>query len=835
MFRTWQHGLWYLVLLPLSLAGASTLADNDHDGQVKELKALRANPESPTIDGNLDEAIWNSPDLDFGRDFIQRNPDDGQPASESTLVAIAYDDHSVYVGFWCYDSHPDKIARQLVRRDREAQSDAVAVRFDGFHDHQNGYGFQVSAAGVQSDWRIYNDGWSDMNWDGVWSSAVKMQPWGWSAEMEIPFHCLRFPEGEDQLWGLQFSRDINRRAEDNWWCKLSNTQSGFVSRFGHLTGLNGIKPTRHLEVLPFGVSSYETERESVANPDGQDYYGNMGLDVKWGLSSNLILDATFNPDFGQVELDQPVLNLSTFETYFGERRPFFVEGSDLFDTRFSLFYSRRIGRQPQGDVADPGFLQYTSRLPKSTTILSAGKLTGKLSSGTSIAVLTAVTQEEKRKYNAEVLEVDHGVSPADTILIDTVTREGVVEPMAGYTAIRVRQDIMRRSSFGGLFTVASQDQFYPAVTGGLDWRLFTFNGVWSFCGQTVFSRVDPEETGFGFDADLEKESGKHLRFNVGASVYDQNLDLNRLGYLNRPNYRQVYTWWQYRTDDDWWIIRNSQNNINLNWGRNYQHQEIYKGWNFNNWIEFINHWEGGGYFGGDYPEYDDRETRGRGSWKLPSSWYGGVWLDTDQRKKFQVELDYSFGESRTSPWWGAEVLFRFKPVSNFEFWTHWEYVHDYGQLRWVDNDPEINEAPTDSTLFAYDDQDIVRMQFGATLTLRTDLSVQFSAEALSSGLDYYDYRPWLGEDSYGQTYNDHQVGNSYDYLYSAVNSMFLLRWEYLPGSTLYAVWTRSRWQYQPGTTGFIFNRDFDRFVSGIPRYGDMQNVFLVKISYWLNI
>ena len=835
MFKTWHHGIRLLAIIVLLSGGASTLADNGHDGQVKELRALRVNPGPPTIDGDLDDAVWKNPDLDFGRDFIQRNPDDAQPASESTLVAIAYGDQSVYVAFWCFDSDPDKIARQLVRRDRGAQSDAVGVRFDGFHDHQNGYGFQVSAAGVQSDWRIYNDGWSDMNWDGVWLSGVKMQPWGWTAEMEIPFHCLRFPEGEDQLWGLQFCREINRRIEDSWWSPLSHTQSGFVSKFGHLTGLNDIKPARHLEVMPFAVSSYESERKSVANTDGHDYYGNMGLDVKWGLSSNLIVDATFNPDFGQVELDQPVLNLSTFETYFGERRPFFVEGSDLFDTRFSLFYSRRVGRQPQGHVDDDGFLQYTSRLPKSTTILGAGKLTGKLSSGTSIAVLTAVTQEEKRKYNAEVLDVDYSASPADTILIDTVSRRGVVEPMAGYTAVRVRQDIMRRSSFGGLFTVASQDQHYPSVTGGLDWRLFTNNGVWSFCGQTVFSRVDPEKTGFGFDAYFEKESGKHLRFTFGAVIKDPYLDLNRLGYLSRPNTRELWTWWQYRTDDDWWIVRNSWNNFNFSWHWNYQHREINKNWNFNNCIDFINYWQGGVTFGGDYHEYDDRETRGRGSWKRPSSWYAAIWLDTDERKKFQVELDYIFGESRTSPWWAAEVLFRFKPVSNFEFWTHWEYTHDYGQLRWVDNDPVINGTFTDSTLFAYDDQDIVEVQFGATLTLRTNLSVQFSAEALSSGLDYYNYRPWLGEDHYGRTYSDDQVGNSYDYLYSAVNSMFLLRWEYLPGSTLYAVWTRSRWQYQPGTTGFVFNRDFDRFVSGIPKYGDMQNVFLLKLSYWLNI
>lgn len=823
-----RTGLVLLVMSLFLVMSYQAIAEEAAE-DVKELRAMQVDGSVPVINGWLDEPLWNSPELDIGRDFIQRNPDDGEPASESTLVAIAYGEHSVYVAFWCHDSEPDRIARQLVRRDRGAQSDQVSVRFDGFHDHQTGYGFMVSAAGVQQDWRLYNDGWSDMNWDGVWTSAVSMQPWGWTVEIEIPYHCLRFPDQDEQIWGVNFSRSINRRQEDSWWSRLSNSESGFVSKFGHLTGLSGIKPARHLEVMPFGVSSLETERESFTNPDGQGYYGNMGLDIKYGLSSNLTLDATINPDFGQVELDQPVLNLSTYETWFGERRPFFVEGSDLFDTRIDLFYSRRVGRPPLGHVDDTCFLRYSSRLPRSTTILGAAKLTGKLASGTSVAVLTALTEEEKREYEAAI---------PNGALIDTVSREGVIEPMAGYTALRIQQDLFRRSQIGGLLTVASQDQFHPATTGGIDWRLFTNNGMWSLCGQIVASRVDAEEVGFGADIDFEKESGKHFRFAIGTEIYDQHIDLNRLGYLRRPNSRVVWGWWQYRTSDDWWIIRNSWNNLNWSRGWNYRHEEIQHNWDFNNTIDFVNYWQGGFWCCGNVQEYDDRETRGRGPWRRPTNWYAGIWLDTDERKVFQVGVDYSFGESRTSPCWGAEVLFRLKPSSNFEFWTHWEYTHDYGQLRWVDNYPEIDGTATDSTLFAWDNQDLLQIQFGATLTLRTNLSVQFSAEGLSSGLDYYNYTPWLGGDRYGGVYGESQLGGEYDYLYSVLNSMFLMRWEFVPGSTLYAVWTRSRWEYEPGTTGFVFDRDFDRFVSGIPdapSAGDVNNVFLLKISYWMNL
>ncbi len=828
---TTRHLIISLFVAVLLIGNTAGVVAQDGEEQVKELRALRLNSEAPTIDGNLDEAIWTSPDLDIGRNFTQQNPDDGEPASESTLVAIIYGEQSLFVAFWCYDSEPELIDRQLVRRDRSSQSDRVAVLIDGFHDHQTGYGFIVSAAGVLQDMRNYNDGWSDKNWDGVWDATVKMQPWGWTAEMEIPYYCLRFPELEEQIWGINFYREINRRDEASWWNPIPNSENCFTSKFGHLTDLTGIKPARHLEVLPYVVSNYETERESRANPDGHSSYGNLGLDVKWGFSSNLTLDVAINPDFGQVELDQPVLNLSTFETYFGERRPFFVEGSDLFDNRIDLFYSRRIGRQPTGDIDDPEFLYYTSPLPRATTILGAAKLTGKLASGTSIAFLTALTQEEKRKYEANVLKIDSSVIPFDTTF-GTVSREGVVEPTAGYTALRIQQDVLQSSNIGATLTLASQERFYPATTGGFDWRLFTNNRIWSFCGQTVFSRVDPDETGFGLKMDFEKESGKHLRFNVGTEIYDPNLDLNRLGYLRRPNYRGVFTWWQYRTDDDWWIVRNSWNNINLSWAWNYEHQEIQKNWNFNNTIDFLNYWQGGFWCRGTFREYDDRETRGRGPWKRPRNWSAGIWLDTDERKMVQAEFDYCLGKNRTSPWWGAEVLFRLKPVSNFNFWTHLEYTHSYGQLRWVDN---YNDSLTGSTLFAHNNSDNLELQLGATWTVRTDLSIQFSVEGLSSGLDYYDYRPWLGEDRYGGTYNDAQVGNGYDYLYSAVNSMFMVRWEYLPGSTLYAVWTRSRWEDDPNVTGFSFNRDFDRFLSGIPTYGDMSNVFLIKLSYWMNM
>src|SRR3972149_5574431 len=255
--------VWGLGLL---VAGAiSAQESSPQERTVPELRAIRANPHPPTIDGDLDDPVWKSPELDRASEFIQREPDEGKPATESTYVAVTYDESALYFAFWCHDSEPDKIARQLVRRDRYSESDAVTVRLDPYHDHQTGYSFEVSAAGVQRDWRLYNDDYSDGAWDGVWESRVRIQPWGWSAEVRIPYHCLRFTEKENHVWGVSFARNIKRRSESSWWSFVPISQSGFVSTFGHLTNLCNIKPASHLELLPYAVSNMETAAKNDGN------------------------------------------------------------------------------------------------------------------------------------------------------------------------------------------------------------------------------------------------------------------------------------------------------------------------------------------------------------------------------------------------------------------------------------------------------------------------------------------------------------------------------------------------------------------------------------------
>jgi len=771
---------------------------------VPEIKALRINPEPPVIDGQLNDEVWQDADLILARDFTQRDPDEGKAATESTLVAVRYDDDAVYFAFWCYDSEPDKVVGQLVRRDRWSEADMVSVRLDPYHDHQTGYAFDLSVSGVQRDHRVYNDDNTDISWDGVWEADARRQPWGWSAEMRIPYHCLRFTEKPEHVWGVDFLRIINRKTEWARWAFTPSSEGGFASKFGHLTGLSGIVPARHIEVLPYAVSKTELTDKTAGNPDGRDVFGNTGLDLKYGISSNLTLDATFNPDFGQVELDEPVLNLSAFETFFDERRPFFMEGADLYESEYTLFYSRRIGRAPTMGVNDTLY-DYSIYRPTATTILGAAKLTGKLPGGTSFAYLNAMTQEEKEEYAT----------------ITGETREAIIEPLADYSVFRVKQDVFDRSNIGGMLTLAGQDTRHPSLTGGLDWRMVTNNGNWGFSGQTVFSRNDAEHVGFGIDAILERLSGEHVRGAVGINIEDPYLNNNRLGYNSRSDIRQAWSWVHYRTQNDWWIIRNTYNNLNLSSSWNYAGDDIGRGGNFNTYIEFTNNWSMSASAAMQAEKYSDVETRGNGLWEWPEypTFAYHLTVSSDTRKQVNVDVSENGGRDRGGTWWNTYLGARFRPRSNLEFSGGTSYFRSFGGTRWVYNDG-------DQSIFADLDQDQIFAQLTASVMLTRNLSWQISGEGLISSLDYANYRRYMG----GQNYDPNITARDYDGTYSALNTMVIVRWEYLPGSTLYFVWTRSRPEWDSSVNQMHLADEFDRFFSR-----GATNVWLVKASYWWNI
>ncbi|MEZ5359328.1 MAG: DUF5916 domain-containing protein [Candidatus Zixiibacteriota bacterium] len=807
------------LLLFCTLAFAETIENNR---VIPEVKALRVNPHAPKIDGLLDDPIWNKPELDIIRDFTQRVPDEGKAPSESTHVAIVYDDNAIYFAVWMYDSEPDKIQRQLVRRDRYGEADRVAIRLDPFHDHQTGFGFEINCSGVMIDYTIFNDDHMDEDWDAVWESGVKIQPWGWTCEVKIPYHCLRFPELNEHTWGFDVVRWINRRNESDRWAFTPTKDAGFASNFGHLTGITGIKPARRLEIMPYAVSSLESGPKSIGNSDGKDYFNNTGVDIKYGVTSNLTLDVTVNPDFGQVELDSPVLNLSAFETYYSEKRPFFVEGSSLFNTVYDLFYSRRIGRQPQGGVDDSTY-NYSIDRPNATSIISAAKLTGKLANGTSIAFLNAVTANEKQEYNRNILNPDGEV-------IGTENAFQTIEPKANYSVVRVKQDILKNSSIGIMLTNATQDTYHPSTTGGFDWRLQTNDNNWVFTGQSVFNRNDADNTGFATYCEILKNGGEHWRGEIYGGVKDRYYDLNRMGFSGRNSYRNFGYWIQYKTTQNWWIVRRSWSNFNGYFGWNYDGYNISKGGNYNFQIEFMNYWSWSGGIEMQADEYDDYETRGNGIWEWPQKPTFSFWTDvtTDSRKNIYFSWNPGAGQDREGDWWASYIGAVIRPASNIEVHIGSNYHRTFNATRWVTNDGT-------RSVFGTLDKDQITPEISCNILFNRNLSLQVSAETLIAGLHYRDFREYKGGKEYipldpvadAETLND-LAGLSRNV--SSINSTFLLRWEFIPGSTLYLVWTRERYESDKTQDNLDVNRDIKRLFSG-----GADNVFLVKASYWWNI
>jgi hypothetical protein len=806
---------WILISILLSLISllvnhSDLFAQKTDEDTIKSITAVRVNG-GVKIDGVLDEDCWER--ASRSGNFTQYQPDEGKPASESTFIRVAYDDEALYIGAEMFDSHPDKIVSRLSRRDRAVESDLLNVIIDSHHDHQTAYAFTTYVSGTQKDSYYYNDNWSDDSWDGVWESTTKRTSWGWVAELRIPFHCLRFARQENPLWGIYFSRHITRNNELDRWIYIPESASGFVSRFGHLKGMQNVTPPRSLEVLPYVVSYEKTEIKNPGNPDGRDFFGNAGFDLKYGITSDITLNATVNPDFGQVEADQTVLNLSTFETWYQEKRPFFIEGFKIFETPFYLLYSRRIGKTPSGYPQDADYL---IEPPTSTTILAAGKVSGKTKSGTSVGILEAVTQREKTEY------------------VDTsgVHRKGVIEPETNYFVGRIMQDIWKNSSVGLMATAVNQKNSIPAYTGGMDWTLRFRNGDYQFSGQMVGSRTGPSKNGWGGQATFQKAGGQHLYGSVGMEYLSRELDLNRLGYLRRPNIKEVTAWLQYKTTTEWWLIRRTWNNINLDYCDNLLGLKLTRGGNFNTSVELTNCWNLGGGVWSDFENtYSDRETRGGPPAPIPlgQSWW--AWFNTDSRKSWQINPYIEGGDSWDGHYNSYSLGLSLQPRTDIDFSVAPGFYQDRGVTRWLTY-LEDNEGNRTDEIFGEENMKRFDMTIRGTYIFEKNLTLQIYVEPFLAAVDYRHFKKLVPPDKFQSVdstiYNERE--EKPDFNMKSFNSNVVLRWEYRPGSTLFLVWTQNRDTWDQGVGDFRFRHDWNNLFRTIP-----GNAFLIKLNYWWSI
>ena len=875
-----------LTVLTLCAGTAVLAAQQPAHGPVPTVQTIRTT--TPIlVDGRLDDEVWvRAPPATA---FTQREPDEGKPATEATELRIAYDDGALYVGVRMKDREPGRIARQLARRDQDAEADSFTIMFDPHHDHLTGAWFAVSAAGVQQDATIFNDTSQDQSWDAVWHSAVVVDESGWSLEMRIPYSQLRFPSADRLTFGVNASRYIQRKKEHAWLVHVPKIESGMASRMGHLEGLNGVSPHRTVELLPYVVSRASfIERESPADPfnDGARGFAGVGLDVKYRVSSNLSVDGTINPDFGQVEVDPAVVNLSAFETFFEEKRPFFIEGANVFSNfgqtgannfwGFNraepiVFYSRRIGRSPQGN-ASGDFVD----APTATTILGAAKLTGKTRTGWSLGLLDAVTARER----------------AETVS-DGVSATTDVEPLSNYFVARAQREITKRAAIGALATAVSRDLSAPslreelpgqAFVAGVDGHYFLdAKRDWVIHGrlsgshlqgssgaitqrqqasQRYFDRpdaahleLDPAATrlrGWTGSVNLNRQSGVH---GVNAALWgvSPGFDSSDAGFTFRGDRAGMHAVYQYRNPKVNDIVRNRfialAKFYTWNFGRELQADGVFTLGN----VQFTNYWTVFGNAGYFRRSQDDRATRGGPSMmSLPArSLSAGV--ESDGRKRIRLSVNAGY-DSNDAGGWNLNSGFdlRFIPAASLEISSGPSFSRTHALAQYVDRvvDPVAAATFGSRYLFATLDQKEFSLGTRVNYVLSPKMSLQTYIQPLVSVGDYFGFKEFarprtfdfnrygidrgtLGHDAAERRYSvDPGDGGATftfdnpDFNFKSLRLNAIFRWEWNPGSTMYVVWTEQRQdQAHPGQ--FAFRRDFGT-TFGAPA----DDVLMFKIAYW---
>jgi hypothetical protein len=881
------------------LMGAALLAPADTT-PAKNLAAHRLAPgeAAPAIDGRLDDAVWAL--APAATEFTQTRPAAGQPATERTEARIVYDGGAVYVAMRAYDPSPDSIASQLGRRDAgNLYSDWLHVVLDSYHDRRSGYRFSVNPRGVKLDAFHFDDGNEDDTWDAVWDVAARVDSAGWTAEFRIPLSQLRFRPGAE-VWGLQFGREVARREEQTVWSPMPPSEPGFSSRFGTLTGLTGLRSPRRLELLPYTVASVTREPGGGADPfyDETAPGGALGADLKYGLAGDLTLTATINPDFGQVEADPSEVNLSAFESFFSEKRPFFVEGGDIFqfgvglgdDNSESLFYSRRIGRQPQRGVDSDDDRPFVDA-PQQTTILGAAKLTGKVA-GWSVGVLDALTsREETRFYEAGTGRVGSVVS----------------EPLSNYAMARVRRDLRGgRSAVGGVLTSTHRFMdgeeglsFLPstAVAGGLDFRhKFGENDNWQVSGYALGSTVSgdsaaiqrlqqqpqrhyqrPDAEHLDLQGDATRLSGNAASFHlakIGGGRYRGGLlglyrspgfEVNELGYLREADKIETAVYGRWFQFDQKGAFRRWDLGWNLYSGWTTGRERMFTGGNINGSFTLNSLW--GAYYGFERSMggLNPRSLRGGPALQSPGGWSGwaGFWSDSRKRVSGGVETSWGFQDQTDGGRWRLGPYVNVRPSSRLTLSLNPSVSRERVATQYVGTFDDARLGDT-RYLFAGLRQTTAAFTARLNYTFSPELSLQLYAQPFVAAGEYDGlmevadpradafgdrFRP-LGDEvrrcdgGYGVRPRADGCGDAAGFAYTVGNPDFnfkqlrsnaVLRWEYRPGSTLFVVWSQGR-EHFAADGSFRAGRDFGRLF-GMDDAIDVPatNVLMVKLNYWLNL
>ena len=899
-FRSISLSAFTLAILfaPVALGAQATPAAETPAGRPRPVATAAERSGPIRLDGHLSEDAWAvaSP----VSDFTQQRPNEGAPPTERTEVRFLYDDEAIYIGARMYDSRGAAgVTSRLARRDASPQSDILRIDFDPFRDRLNSVEFDVNPAGWRGDATGY-----DRSWDPVWEAASQVDSLGWSTEIRIPFSQLRFSRDSVQTWGLQLTRIIERNQERSMWSFWRQNEPGGPAFFGDLTGLRIERRPQHAELLPYVVG--RVDRLSSGDPgsplyDARSAGVRVGGDLKYGLTSSLTLSATINPDFGQVEVDPAVVNLSVFEIFLPERRPFFVEGADLF--RFgspgcnincglglSLFYSRRVGRSPQGAGLAYAAGPYTD-LPDNTAILGAAKLTGRTAGGWTVGLLNAITRREM----AEVITYDSA-----RVLLP-------VEPLTNSFVARTRRE-MRGGNLvvGGLLTSVNRDLDDPGLASllpenaqsvGVDAEYFWGKRTYRAYAAVSASRVagdstaifrlqrssaryfqrpdrdvaslglfsdayDPSATllgGFGAIARVAKQGGNWIG-DVNLSTVSPGFETNDLGYQRIA---------------DWHWVNGTVGRRFTKPTRYYRNLTVMGGgqqqWNYSGDLtgrdisgfvstELPNYWNGTIFLSRRFSSLSDRLTRGGPVVRQAGGMSVFSGLSTDPRRPIVLQGNISAsndedGGSSISTGLNATI----RPASNASL------TFGPGFSR-SENTSQYVTSVADSTataffgrryVFAHLEQTQLFMTVRASVTFTPGLSLDVFAQPLIASGDYRDFREFVAPRTLEKRVYGRDIGTigtretdgglryvidpdgagparsfvvrNPDFNFRSLRGTGVLRWEWRPGSTAYLVWTQTRSGSEP-LGDFNFARDREALFAA-----PADNIFVFKVSYWLGL
>jgi hypothetical protein len=829
----------------------------------------------PLIDGKLDDECWKHGT--WAGDYTQYTPNEGAKPTYPTELNIQYDDRNLYIAFRAYDGEPEKIKRMAGVRD-EFAGDMVGVTFDSYRDYRTGFEFTMTAWGQRIDLILFNPENWDYNWNAVWKGRTGLEDSAWIAEIEVPLSQLRYSSKDEQVWGMHTWRWISRISEESNWEHQSKTGPGMIYNFGELRGIKGLKPSRRLEIMPFALGELKTMKEEKGNPfteNGRTPGGNIGLDAKIGISSNFTVDLTVNPDFGQVESDPSVMNLTAFETFYEEKRPFFLEGLTIFDYKFddqSLFYSRRIGHAPSLSP-EPGDSMYM-KYPDKTTILSAIKFSGTTSSGLSVGLIHSLTANQ----NARMSDYYGNRSKIQ------------VEPLTSYTVGRVQKGYNAGNTvLGGMVTSTNRFIDDPALeflshdayTGGMDiihhWKDKEYYVNANFIGSYVkgtresISRLQENSAhyfqrpgadyldydssmtslgGYGGKLKVGKGSKGLWRYSAALTMLSPGLELNDLGYMRSAD--------QVNEENEISYLINKPVSIFHSYSINL---EQFNSWNFNGTYlgsgshlafnsEFTNNWAFNANLIFHVNQIDTRLLRGGPDMALPNTVTTFGSINTDNSRKLTGRISYEYEASANNGVRSFNIGpgFSVRPFRALKLSLSADYTDNHNSLQYVGM--ASSNTGTKYILGSIDQQTL-----GLTLRIDVNISPEFSIQYYGSPFvsrgKYAEFKSVTNsvakrykerfsllnetitdqneysfdEDANGSA--DYSIGNP-DFNFYQYRSNLVAKWEYRLGSFIYLVWSSDK-TGNSGEAGKLGD-SFNLLGKAFP-----QNVFLIKLNYWFSL